>query len=340
MFAVGKPSVRPRLSPATTGPAQRERPPEQPSRRSSTSPSASACRIELDPTFSPSSSSSGATSTRKPSSSPTCRMTPIVPARLRPSAKSGPTISSRICSSSTSSARKSRGESCASSDVNASTPTASSPSACSSSTRSSSEVRYVTATPGRRTVRGCGLNVSATAARSSARARSIRTGDEVLVAAVHAVEDADRHRGRPSRRDARQLAPRERDAHDRAASTSACRFAGGVAGSIEQPGASRKRTVVGLGAAPCAPRPSTSACSRSSSVRHGHAAHHRLARVREHVRERRVAVAVRRPSGTPRPGSPARRSRWLRSRQTWRTLNGAPRTSSRMRMSYGRPKRS
>ncbi len=68
--------------------------------------------------------------------------------------------------------------------------------------RSSSEVRYVTAVPGRMTVRGCGLNVRATEASPSACARSQQDADEVLVAAVHAVEDADRDAARPARRDA------------------------------------------------------------------------------------------------------------------------------------------
>src|SRR5262249_39748918 len=65
--------------------------------------------------------------------------------------------------------------------------------------------------------------------------------DEVLVAAVHSVENADRYAARPAGRDARQLAPGERDAHQRAALTRARRFASGVLGSIEQPGASRNR---------------------------------------------------------------------------------------------------
>ena len=46
---------------------------------------------------------------------------------------------------------------------------------------------------------GCGLNVMATAARSSCRARSIRETHKVLVAAVDAVEDADRDGAGPAR---------------------------------------------------------------------------------------------------------------------------------------------
>src|SRR2546425_12268240 len=59
--------------------------------------------------------------------------------------------------------------------------------------------------------------------------------------AMDAVEHPDRHAARPARRDARKFAPRERDTHQRAALTSARRLASGVAGSIEQPGARKKR---------------------------------------------------------------------------------------------------
>src|SRR5207249_925256 len=76
----------------------------------------------------------------------------------------------------------------------------------------------------------------------------------MLMPAVHAVEDADRHAARAPGRDARKLASRERDAHQRAALTRARRLASGVIGSIEQPGARKKRSPLVSSMAACASR--------------------------------------------------------------------------------------
>ncbi len=66
-------------------------------------------------------------------------------------------------------------------------------------------------------------------------------GDEVLMAAVNAVELADGDSGVTTRRDAAQRLAGEGDAHCRAASSMARMFSGGVWGSMEHSGARRKR---------------------------------------------------------------------------------------------------
>ena len=62
---------------------------------------------------------------------------------------------------------------------------------------------------GRKKIRGCGVKVSAAALRPSALARVERGADHRAVAAVHAVEIADRHHGAVQRPDVamRRCAP-------------------------------------------------------------------------------------------------------------------------------------
>src|SRR5574341_1133148 len=63
----------------------------------------------------------------------------------------------------------------------------------------------------------------------------------MLVATMDSVEYPDCDGAGTPGRDAREFPPRQRNGHDRAACTSARRFTSGVSGSIEQPGARRKR---------------------------------------------------------------------------------------------------
>src|SRR4051812_48268961 len=166
-LAVGKPSVRPRLSPWTTSPSTENGAPSS-SSAYWTAPPATRPRMWLELTTSPSTSSSGTTRVSKCSSAASSAASPWA---LWPKRKFSPTLTCVACTFSTSTwSMKSPASRAAKSPSNGMTTSSSTPSVATSSALRASVVSSRGSVPGATTDCGCGSNVTtASAPRMTSR---------------------------------------------------------------------------------------------------------------------------------------------------------------------------